>query len=169
MSKGRVIAASAADGRAISFVRSMPLCVPPQTPALRGSNHLLVSRRAGAPSLLRRSRKLLERYREVHLHGLGAAIAPTITIAAQLVLESGGALVASASTSTETLLDRSIEQGGAHEDEDVDRWAEEDGEEWGVSASPDVPMEECPADGEEASSRSLLRLSSAVHIRIYPT
>ena len=39
--------------------------------------------------------------------------------------------------STETLLDRSIEQGGAHEDEDVDRWAEEDGEERGVSASPD--------------------------------
>ena len=136
---------------------------------IRGSNHLLVSRRAGAPSLLRRSRKLLERYREVHLHGLGAAIAPTITIAAQLVLESGGALVASASTSTETLLDRSIEQGGAHEDEDVDRWAEEDGEERGVSASLDDPVEECPADGEEASSRSLLRLSSAVHIRIYPT
>ena len=53
----------------------------------------------------------------MHLHGLGAAIAPTITIAAQLVLESGGALSASASTSTETLLDRSIEQGGAHEDE----------------------------------------------------
>ena len=44
------------------------LGVPPQgpggtrTPTLRGSNHLLVSRRAGAPSLLRRSRKLLERY-----------------------------------------------------------------------------------------------------------
>ena len=82
--------------------------VPPNIQAYRGPNHVLVSRRSSMPALRARVRKLLasERWHEVHLHGLGAALAPTIVLAAGLVAESGGRLVASSTTSTELLVDR---------------------------------------------------------------
>ena len=58
-----------------------------------------------------RVRKLFAtEWREVHLHGLGAALAPAIALAAGLVEDSGGRLVASAATSTERLVDRDDEQ-----------------------------------------------------------
>ena len=63
----------------------------------------------GARAALRaRTRKLLasRRWPAVHLHGLGAAIAPTIVLAGELVEASNGQLVASCSTSTEVLVDR---------------------------------------------------------------
>ena len=47
-------------------------------------------------------------------------------------------------------------QGGAHEDEDVDRWAEEDGEERGVSASPDDA-------GVRAGKRKIKRKATQNH------
>ena len=44
----------------------------------------------------------------MHVHGMGAAIAPTIALAASLVEESGGELIASTTTSTVTLIDRNM-------------------------------------------------------------
>ena len=75
--------------------------------AYRGPNHILVSRRSSFAVLRTRTRKLLDsgRWDEVHIHGLGAALAVAISLAASLVEESGGRLVASASTSTEPLVD----------------------------------------------------------------
>ena len=80
----------------------------PNVGAYRGPNHLLVSRKSSLTALRSRARKLLasKRHAEVVVHGLGAALAPAIALAAELVQESGGKLVASASTSTEVLVDR---------------------------------------------------------------
>ena len=60
-------------------------------------------------------RKLLasRRWPAVHLHGLGAAIAPTIVLAAELVGASEARLVASCTTSTEVLVDQAHEAGGS--------------------------------------------------------
>ncbi len=87
---------------------------PPNAQAYRGPNHVLVSRRSSATALRSRVRKLLKsgRWEEVTLHGLGASLAPTIALAAELVEESGGALVASTKTSTEVLVDHPAEDGG---------------------------------------------------------
>lgn len=81
--------------------------VPPNIQAYRGPNHVLVSRRNSLQALRRRVCKLLAsgRWEEVHVHGLGAAIGPAIVLAAELVQESNGTLTASASTSTELLVD----------------------------------------------------------------
>ena len=71
---------------------------------LRGPNHVLVSRRTA--SARRRIDKIFARFDEVHVHGMGAAIASTISLAATIVEESCGSIVASASTSTVLLIDR---------------------------------------------------------------
>ena len=47
----------------------------------------------------------MRKWNEVHIHGLGAALALAISLAAGLVQESEGRLIASASTSTEFLVD----------------------------------------------------------------
>lgn len=75
--------------------------------AYRGPNHVLVSRRSSLPALRARTRKLLasRKHSEVHIHGLGAALAAAIALAAEAVREADGRLVASASTSTEALVD----------------------------------------------------------------
>ena len=89
--------------------------VPPNVEAYRGPNHVLVSRRNSLSSLRTRVRKLLDsgRWDQVHVHGLGAAIGLTITLTAGMVEESGGALAASASTSTEMLIDRDAQGDGS--------------------------------------------------------
>ena len=78
------------------------------TQAHRGPNHVLVSRRSSRAALLARARKLLasRRWDAVYVHGLGAALAPAIALAATLVEESNGRLEASCSTSTEAIVDR---------------------------------------------------------------
>ena len=81
----------------------------------RGPGHVLVSRRSGARALRAKVERLLRAGREVHLHGLGAALAPTVALAAALVRESDGALVASTRTSTEMLVDRAAPEAGADE------------------------------------------------------
>lgn len=80
---------------------------PPGAAARSGPNHIMVTRRAPRASLRARVRKLIAsgRWEDVHLHGLGAALAPAILLAAELVEESNGRLVASCSTSTEALVD----------------------------------------------------------------
>ena len=79
----------------------------PGLQAYRGPNHVLVTRRSTRVALRARTRKLIDsqRWPAVHLHGLGAAIATTIVLAAELVAASEGQLVASCSTSTEVLVD----------------------------------------------------------------
>ena len=97
-------------------------CLPPWRPstgmraspnlsAYRGPNHVLVTRRATRAALRARTQKLLSsrRWPAVHLHGLGAAIAPTIILAAELVAASEGQLVASCRTSTEVLIDHTAD------------------------------------------------------------
>ena len=81
--------------------------------ALRGPNHVLVSRRSTRAALRSRVRKLLARGRwdDVHIHGLGAALATAVGLAAELVDESGGRLAASTSTSTVALVDRHEPEG----------------------------------------------------------
>mmetsp|Transcript_36947 Transcript_36947/g.61252 ORF Transcript_36947/g.61252 Transcript_36947/m.61252 type:complete len:121 (-) Transcript_36947:195-557(-) len=84
--------------------------VPPITlQHYRGPNHILVSRRSSARSLRSRVRKLFGsgRWHDVYLHGLGAALPLAVMVAAELVHEGGGLLVASTTTSTEMLIDRS--------------------------------------------------------------
>ena len=83
----------------------------PNLQSYRGPNHVLVTRRATRAALRARTRKLLasRRWPAVHLHGLGAAIAPTIVLAGELVAASEGQLVASCSTSTEVLVDHATE------------------------------------------------------------
>ena len=83
----------------------------PNLQAYRGPNHVLVTRRATRAALRARTRKLLasRRWPAVHLHGLGAAIAPTIVLAGELVEASNGQLLASCSTSTEVLVDHATE------------------------------------------------------------
>ena len=75
--------------------------------AYRGPNHILVSRRNSFHALHKRANKLLDsgRWSEVHIHGLGAALAVAISLAAVLVQESGGRIVAWATTSTEQVVD----------------------------------------------------------------
>ena len=76
----------------------------------RGANHVLVSRKSSTRLLRARVHKLLRSgWHEVHLHGLGAALAPTVALAARLVHESDGVLVADTTTSTEMLVDRADE------------------------------------------------------------
>lgn len=84
------------------------MATTPNVAAYRGPNHVLVSRRSSTAALRTRARKLLasRRHSEVHIHGLGAALGTAILLAAELVRESGGKLVASASTSTEVLVDQ---------------------------------------------------------------
>ena len=91
---------------------------PPNVQAYRGPNHVLVSRRSSTAALRARVRKLLSsgRWEHVHIHGLGASLGPAIALAAELVEESGGRLEASASTSTEVLVD----QPDAEDDADAD-------------------------------------------------
>ena len=81
---------------------------PPNLSSYRGPNHVLVTRRSTRAALRARTRKLLasKRFPAVHLHGLGAAIAPTVVLAAELVEASAGRLTASCSTSTEPLVDQ---------------------------------------------------------------
>ncbi|KAL1525943.1 hypothetical protein AB1Y20_020769 [Prymnesium parvum] len=87
--------------------------VPPGLHKYRGPNHVLVSRRHSLRSLHARVRKLWEtgRWDEVHLHGLGAAISQAIVLAAALE-ESDATMSASASTSTELLVDRDAQGEG---------------------------------------------------------
>ena len=100
----------------LSMTRSAAVRVPqPLLHRYRGAGHVLVSRRSGAKALRARVEKLLRSGRDVHLHGLGAALAPTIALAAALVRESVGALVASTRTSTEMLVDRTAAEAGADE------------------------------------------------------
>ena len=81
---------------------------PPTISSYRGPNHILVTRRSTRAALRSRTNKLLasKRFPPVHLHGLGAAISPTITLAAELVESFSGRLTASCSTSTEPLVDQ---------------------------------------------------------------
>lgn len=84
------------------------LKVPPlSTGEVQGPNHILVMRRSSRASLRSRTRKLLAsgQFEAVHVHGLGAALAPAALLAAELVQESAGRLVASCQTSTEALVD----------------------------------------------------------------
>ena len=87
---------------------------PNSTHALQGSNHVLVSRRNTAAALRKRVRKLLNsgRWDEVHVHGLGAAVAMTTSLAAGLVQQGNGNWIASASISTELLVDRGVSKTG---------------------------------------------------------
>ena len=76
--------------------------------------------------LFARVRKLLAsgRWDRVHIHGLGAALAPAVALAAALVAENGGRLEASCSTSTEVLVDSTAIDYDAMElddHDDVDR------------------------------------------------
>lgn len=75
--------------------------------ACRGPNHVLVTRRSSRAVLHARSSKLIDsgKWPAVFLHGLGAAVAPAVQLAAELVQARGGQLVASCSTSTVALLD----------------------------------------------------------------
>ena len=85
---------------------------PPHTTQLySGPNHILVSRRSRIKSLRARARRLLDsgNWPEVHLHGLGAALGLTVTLAAEIVRDSGGRIVDSTSTSTEMLVDRGVD------------------------------------------------------------
>ena len=86
-----------------AYNKTPPLAIQ----ACRGPNHLLVSRRSSMVSLKARATKVLRsgRWSELHVHGLGAALGPAIVLAATLVQESGGRLTASATTSTELLVD----------------------------------------------------------------
>ncbi len=74
----------------------------------RGKNHVLISRRSKRVSVRARLRKLLEcgKFKQVHVHGLGAAVALAVAMSAELVQESDGTLVAHARTSTEALVDQ---------------------------------------------------------------
>ena len=87
----------------------------PNVSSYRGANHVLVTRKSTRAALRARTRKLLATHRwpSVHLHGLGAAIAPTIVLAGELVAASEGQLVASCSTSTEVLVDHASDADGA--------------------------------------------------------
>jgi len=127
---------------------------PLSTQQYRGPNHVLVSRRTAMPALLKRSRKLLGKWRDVHVHGLGAAIAPAVALAAQLVLESAGTLAASTTTSTEMLLDRAAPD---------DKEDEDDG--WGPVGLGSADAAE-PEVGDVADERPRMRFNSAVHIRL---
>ena len=75
----------------------------------RGANHVLVSRSNGRAKISTRKRidKLLNsgKWTEVHLHGLGAAIAPTIVIASDIVMAANGRIKAHTRTSTEVIVD----------------------------------------------------------------
>lgn len=128
----------------------------------RGPNHVLVTRRVGAPALLRRTRKLLGKWKEVHVHGLGAAIAPAISLAARLVLESDGRLAAFTSTSTEMLIDRLDPEGGDADDELELPACAADG--FGPADEGDSLPDDAPPPAGESSR---MRFNSAVHIRLF--
>lgn len=101
-------------------MRRKPTKTPsPSVQRYRGPNHVLISRRSSHTALRARLRKLLDsgKWNEVHVHGLGAALAPAIALAAELVQESDGRLEVSAGTSTEALIDQLDE---AELDEDGD-------------------------------------------------
>jgi len=87
----------------VGYSKTPPLAIQ----ACRGPNHILVSRRSSMASLKARANKVLRsgRWTELHVHGLGAALGPAIVLAATLVQESGGKLMASTTTSTELLVD----------------------------------------------------------------
>ena len=84
--------------------------IPPGVQQYRGPNHVLYSRRSSRVVLRKRLRKLLTKWPEVHLHGLGAAIAPTIVLATELVEESDGRYETSCATSTEVLVDQADDE-----------------------------------------------------------
>ena len=100
-------------GKSHQPVASSPLTrTPPLTiQACRGPNHILVSRRSSIASLKARAQKVLrsDRWCDLHIHGLGAALGPAIVLAVSLVHESGGRLTASTKTSTEMLVDHSAD------------------------------------------------------------
>ena len=91
----------------------------PAVQRYRGPNHILVSRRSSKAAVRARLRKLIEsgKWSEVHLHGLGAALAPTVALAADVVRQSNGQVQAHARTSTEALIDPPSEQI-EHDDDD---------------------------------------------------
>lgn len=80
---------------------------PPSLAAHRGPNHVLITRRSSRAAFRARTRKLLNsgKWPAVFLHGLGAALAPAVQLAAELVQEEDGRLVASCTTSTVALID----------------------------------------------------------------
>ena len=92
---------------------------PPSLAAHRGPNHVLVTRRSSRAALRARTRKLIYsgQWPTVFLHGLGAALAPAVQLAAELVQEGAGRLVASTSTSSAVLVDHSDLQGDLLESE----------------------------------------------------
>ena len=90
---------------------------PIATQQYRGPNHVLISRRSSRTVLFARVRKLLAsgRWDNVHIHGLGAALAPAVALAAALVAENDGRLEASCSTSTEVVIDPAADEQDAME------------------------------------------------------
>jgi ribonuclease P/MRP protein subunit RPP20 len=117
---------------------------------------VLVSRRTAPAALVKRTHKLLGKWKEVHVHGLGAAISAAVALAAQLVLESDGKLAAWTSTTTELLIDRPAP------DDAEDCWPA------GLSSADnaDVSMEEDVSGAAEGEPCARLRFNSAVHIRL---
>ena len=79
----------------------------PSLAAYRGPNHVLITRRSSRAAFRARTRKLLNsgKWPAVFLHGLGAALVPAVQLAAELVQEEDGRLVASCTTSTVALID----------------------------------------------------------------
>eukprot|EP00967_Tisochrysis_lutea_P007357 scaffold8732_cov39-Tisochrysis_lutea.AAC.6 len=126
---------------------------PLSTQRYDAPNHVLLSRRAPRAGALKRTRRLLAQWREVHVHGLGAAVAPAIQLAAQLVLESNGKLAAWTTTSTEMLIDRPDIEDDAHDD--------------GLLGCPDDESgwDEL-GDSAPEEDRPRIRFNSAVHIRL---
>ena len=74
---------------------------PTSVERYRGKSALLVTRKRSDEANRARARRILAKQPELSLHALGAAIPRAIALAARLVDESGGALVAHATTGTE--------------------------------------------------------------------
>ena len=79
---------------------------PPSVERYRGKSALLVTRRRSDEANRARATHILAKQTERSLHALGAAIPHAIALAARLVDESDGALVAHTTTGTEVLFDR---------------------------------------------------------------
>jgi ribonuclease P/MRP protein subunit RPP20 len=138
----------AGDGGTMRSGKTPPL----STEQYRGPNHVLVSRRTAPAALVKRTRKLLGKWKEVHVHGLGAAISTAVALAAQLVLESDGKLAAWTSTSTEMLIDR------PDSEDDEESWPAGLADAGGAAGilEGDASGDACPR----------VRFNSAVHIRL---
>ena len=123
--------------------------------AYRGPNHVLVTRRSTRAALRARTHNLLKsrRWPAVHLHGLGAAIAPAIVLATELVAAAESNLVASCSTSTEVLVD--------HDDDGDANSSLRHNSALHISLSHAAPV---PAS---SSSTSSLRVTSGGKLRTY--